>query len=242
MQKLSQVVSVEKPTKQRTERFLTDINKMLQKPDFFNGFNRSYTPVKDEDERLPPENKLVQNNVTLLLPQIVAAMTDLWNISATRDWANCQAKADIEIDGQVVMQGVPATYLLFLEKQLNDLHTLVGNLPVLDSAESWSRDDNDMVYKAQPKQTAKTKKIPKVIVMHPPTKEHPAQTQLVSDDVIVGHWETINTSGAVPVTKKVRLLERIEKMQKAVKYARENANSTQAPDVQTNAILGWITA
>ena len=29
------------------------------------------------------------------------------------------------------------TYLLFLEKQLTDLHTFVKKLPVLDAAESW---------------------------------------------------------------------------------------------------------
>jgi len=32
---------------------------------------------------------------------------------------------------------VPATYLLFLEKQLTDLHTLVSKLPVLDASETW---------------------------------------------------------------------------------------------------------
>lgn len=241
-QKLSQVVAVEKPTKTRVERFITDINKLLQKSDFFSGFNRSYVPIKDDDERMPPENKVVQNNVTTLLPQVITAMTDLWNVSATRDWANCQAKADIEVDGQVVLKDVPATFLLFLEKQLNDLHTLIGNVPVLDSAEIWTRDDNDMTYKAESRQTAKTKKVPKVVVLHPPTDKHPAQTQLVTDDIIVGHWFTTNTSGAMPMTRKVKILERIEKMQKAVKYARENANCTQAPDVQTNTILSWITA
>jgi hypothetical protein len=31
--------------------------------------------------------------------------------TATKDWANCVAKADVKVDGTVLLEGVPATYL-----------------------------------------------------------------------------------------------------------------------------------
>jgi hypothetical protein len=40
--KLNQVVAVEKPTKQRVERAISDIYKALQKPDLFEGHNKKY--------------------------------------------------------------------------------------------------------------------------------------------------------------------------------------------------------
>lgn len=243
MPKLSQIVATEKPTKQRVEKFLTEVNKVVQKGDLFNGFQRVYQPLRDDGERFPPENKHVQQNVATLIPQIVANMADLWNVSATRDVANCSAKADVVVDGQVLMKDAPATFLLFLEKQLNDLHTLVGNFPVLDPAEAWTFDDNASMYKSGTRETAKTRKVPMVITLAPPTKEHPAQTQLLMDDATIGYWHTVGVSGAIPLPKKTRLLEKIEKLQKAVKYAREEANTSPAKEINVaEMILSWVTA
>jgi hypothetical protein len=35
-------------------------------------------------------------------------------------------------------------------------------------------------------------------VLYDATEHHPAQTQLISEDVIVGWWETVKHSGAIP--------------------------------------------
>jgi len=59
----------------------------------------------------------------------------MFDIVATQDWANCQAVADVVVDDQVILAQVPFTHLLFLEKQLLDIQTLVEKLPVLDPAE-----------------------------------------------------------------------------------------------------------
>jgi hypothetical protein len=241
-QKINQVVAVEKPTKQRVYDAVTNINKLIQKQDLFEGFQRTYQPVREDGEKLPPENKIAQQKATDLLTKATKALSELFDISATRDWANCNARADVQVDGQVLLPNAPATFLMFLEKQLTDLHTLVGNLPTLDPAETWAKDENADVYKSPVRLTAKTKKVSKAIVLHPPTKEHPAQTQLVQDDEVVGHWEAVRISGAVPQTKKQMLLERIEKVQRAVKFAHEEANTCAAPDVSAKALLDWIMA
>jgi hypothetical protein len=47
-------------------------------------------------------------------------------------------------------------YLLFLEKQLVDLHTFVKKLPVLDASDSWSYDASADCYATDPVQTVRT--------------------------------------------------------------------------------------
>ena len=81
------------------------------------------------------------------------------------------------------------------------------------------------MYKTQATLTSKTKKVQKPIVLYDATKEHPAQTQLITEDVVIGHWSTVKHSGALPMPKKKKILENIEKLNKAVKFAREEANS-----------------
>jgi translation initiation factor 2B subunit (eIF-2B alpha/beta/delta family) len=58
---------------------------------------------------------------------------------------------------------------------------------------------------------------------------------------VVGYWKTVKFSGAVPAARVRELTERVEKLQKAVKMAREEANSAQAEKVQTgDTVLGWL--
>ena len=49
---------------------------------------------------------------------------------------------------------------------------------------------------------------------------------MVTEDVPVGTWTAVGFSGAIPVDKKRAMLERVEALQKAVKFAREAANNT----------------
>src|SRR5690606_37924291 len=132
-----------------------------------------------------------------------------------------QAKADVVVNGTVILSQVPATYLLFLEKQLTDLHTFVRKLPVLDASETWTFDNSADCWATEPLQTTKTKKIPRNHVKAEATEHHPAQVEVYYEDVIVGHWRTAKFSRALPATRVNELIERVEKLQQAVKFARE---------------------
>jgi hypothetical protein len=48
--------------------------------------------------------------------------------------------------------------------------------------------------------------------------------------VTVGYWRTVKFSGALPAKRVSELLDRVERLQQAVKYAREEANNTEAVD------------
>ena len=125
---------------------------------------------------------------------------------------------------------MPVTYLLFLEKQLVDLHTFVKKLPVLDAAESWVFDASADCWATEPVQTAKTKKIPRNHVKAEATDKHPAQVEVYHEDVAVGYWKTVKFSGALPAKRVNEMLDRIDKLTHAVKFAREEANNVQAAE------------
>jgi hypothetical protein len=234
MAKLNQVIAIEKGIKSRVYGEITDINKVIQKPELFGGFAKEYRKKDDDGEDLPAERKRVQYTAGDLLRQVERLSTELMDVVARKDWTNCAAVADVTVDSQTIIAGAPVTFLLFLEKQLTDLRTLAGNLPVLDEGETWSLDQNSGLYKTEPTQTHRTKKVQKPIVLYPATPEHPAQTHLASEDVIAGFWHLVKHSGAMPKPEKLALLERIEKLLQAVKHGREEANSvdvTEPPPV-----------
>ena len=80
-------------------------------------------------------------------------------------------------------------------------------------------------------------------MLYDATEHHPAQTQLITEDVTTGHWSTVYTSGALPVPRREQLLERIEHLRNAVKRARARANDTEVEKRQIgDAIFGYLFA
>lgn len=229
MPKLNQVLAIEKGTKTRIHEFMTAAYHAFQKPQLFNGHSRVYTKRNEDGEELMPENVRVQNDAKTALAEIALQLTELIDITATKDIANCAAKADIEVDGKLLALQVPATFLLFLEKSLSDMKAEIVKLPELDPAQDWARDEQNQVWRAAPIFTLKTKKVPKVIVKYEATKEHPAQTEILAEDIPVGQWCQTLFSGAVSRQEKRALLDRITKLLDATKVAREKANETDAP-------------
>jgi hypothetical protein len=195
-----------------------------------NGFHKSYQPRDEDGETYPPESQKVQHNATEVLERVAASLAELFDITATKDWTNCNARADVVVDGRALIKDVPATYLLFLEKQLSDLHTFIAKMSELDPGSDWSVDPGTGLYKTDTTMTKRTRKVQRPITLYEATKEHPAQTQLITEDVIAGTWMTIKYSGAMPAPRKKQLLARIEKLSNAVKFAREQANAVEATD------------
>lgn len=228
MAKLNQIIAVEKGVKSRVYGEITEMHKSSQKPELFNGFVKNYRKKDEEGEDYPPEKKKVQMIADTMLTQATKLLTELIDVTAAKDWANCHAFADVEVDGQVLIKDAPVPFLLFLEKQITDLHTFVDKLPTLDETDDWTRDENSGLFKTAAIPTHRTKKVQRPIVLYEATKEHPAQTQMITEDITVGYWDTVKHSGALPVPRKQYLLERVDKLLKAVKYAREQANAAEA--------------
>lgn len=239
--KLNQVLAIEKGVKSRVYGEVTELHKRTQKPEPFNGFSKAYRKKDEEGEEYPPERKRVELVGEDVLRQIARLQTELFDVEASKDYANCSARADVMVGDAVLLHDAPVTHLLFLEKQLVDMRTFIEKLPVLDEGEEWTLDPNSGLYRTEPTTSHRTKKAPRVIVKFPATKEHPAQTELFTEDIIVGWWDTIKHSGALPAPRKQALLERVDTLLKAVKVAREKANDVDCPEVAVGkAIFDYL--
>ena len=241
MPRLNQIIAIQAGKKSQAKDALTEAYHLLQKPDLLSGIARNYKPKDEGGEPQPPENKLVQVKVKDLVGQVTTALVEMFDVVATQDSANCKARANVLVDGHTLLTEVPVTHLLFLEKQLTDLHTFVEKLPILDPAERWAYNTGQDCFASEPFQTNRTKKVPKNHVKYEATKEHPAQVEMYMEDVTVGTWTTIKYSGAIPAAEKNAMLERVRKLQDAVKQAREEANNLEVTRQKVGqTILGYI--
>lgn len=236
--RLNQIIAVEKGVKSRCHQDLTQAHHGLQKQELLSGIARTYTPKDDDGDRLPDENTRVQIRAEEVLQQTGLILTELFDVTATKDWANCEARADVVLpNGEKLLENVPVAYLLFLEKQLVDLHTFVKKLPVLDPAFAWKYDSASDCMVTDSVETLKTKKVMKNHVLAEATDKHPAQIQTYNEDVVVGKWSTVKFSGALEAKRVRTLLTRVEELQKAVKLAREQANMFEVTQQHVGATV-----
>lgn len=239
--RLNQIIALVQGKKTKAQKLLTTVHHVWHK-DRITGITRTYAPKEEDGEVFPPESRIVQLRVSDALRTVQKELEDFLNIVATQEYANTSAKADVIVAGKSILKDVPISVLLFLEKQLIDLRTLATNLPTLSTDRVWELDENKNCYATEPEQTVKTQKKVEVIVKYDATKEHPAQTDLITVDKTIGHWKTIHLSGALPEKERDAIIERIEKLQDAVKVARERANSIEvvSQDNFGKSVLGYV--
>jgi len=230
--RLNQIIAVSSGKKTSCTAAVTELYKTLQKPELFSGLERKYQPLDDEGEKLPSETKIVQKKVGEVLSEVNEHLVDLWNIIAIQEYANCDAKADIKIGDQVIAPAVPVSYMLFLEKQLDNLKSVISKVPVLSSDVKWSKSASDpSVYITETVTATRTKKTPKAFVKAPATDKHPAQVEMFTEDVIVGNWNKVDISGAISIRERDAMLKKVDALRDAVKAAREEANSIEVKKI-----------
>ena len=241
--KLHQVIAIEAGVKSKTFAELTEAHHALQKPAMLSGIARAYQPKDEEGDKLPPENTRVQMRAEEMLKATAEIMTKLFDVTATKNAANCGAKGDVQIGDKKILVDVPVTTLLFLEKQVVSLYTFLQKVPTLDPSEEWEYDSAQDAWSTKVSETTKTKKVLKNHIKADATDKHPAQVETFSEDVIVGTWKTRKFSGAIPAVRHKQLMDRVTELQKAIKYAREYANAAAAPDAKIGeAIFGYLFA
>lgn len=228
MGKLYEVIAVEKGVKSRVYGELTVLDKAAQKPEPFNGFSKNYTPLDEAGEVFPEESKKVTMRAEDVLAQIAKLNTSYFDLEFTKDVANQSASADVVVDGKVIIKKAPVALLLFLEKQVTDIRTMLERMPVLDETKEWSFDTTSSLYRTAVTRTHKTRKTPKVLVKAEATDKHPAQTEVYHEDVVIGHWSTTHLSGAFPLWRRTTLVERLTGLLSAIKVARQRCNDTEA--------------
>lgn len=237
MPKLNQVVAIEKGLKSQTESDITQAYHLIQKPEVFNGLTRAYTPKDEEGERLPSETQNILITAPTLTKEFSAALAKLFDITATKVYGNTGARADIVVDGTTLLEAVPVEYLLFMEKRLQDVLTFVNKLPTLDPAFEWHFDETKGYYATDTTTTYRSKKVYRNHVKAEATDKHPAQVEVYTEDETVGMWSTTKFSGAIPVPLRDSWKGKVIRLQAAVKFAREEANSVHVIDVAIGDVV-----
>lgn len=239
MPKLHQIVALVSGRKNAVHGKLTSTHRWNEKA--IAGAIRTYSPINEDDEKLPNEVNLVQEIVNDKVKSAIDSLVGYWDLVFIQERANTKAVADLSIDGQILMKSVPVSALMFLEKQIIDIKTFVENLPTLPMDREWKFDDNKNCFVTSPVQNIRTKKIKKVLIKYEATENHPAQTEAYDADVTVGTYQTVYLSSAIPVKNKTNLLERISKLIDTIKMAREEANTIEAQDSKEGqSIVNYI--
>ena len=157
------------------------------------------------------------------------------------EWSNQSATADVVVHGQTLIEKAPVTFLLLLEKRLIDYRTLLEKLPTLDISQDWIKDPNSDLYRTEKNTSHKTKKREEDVIIVPATENHPAQWRTRTKDVTIGYWDTVRLSGAIPIPEKKSVLERLDKLIRAVKMARAEANALDATKKEVGeAVFGYL--
>lgn len=233
--KQCEIVAIVKDRKERAKVAMTVAYQTFQKPDLTVGFVKTYRPKIEGDTVFAPERKHIQASVASVLAAVRAPLVTMLDTVRTQDQGNCDAIGNVDaIDGTVSLSlaAVPATHLLFLEKQLVDLLTTAKTIPTLDPSEQWSIDKATGNYRSEGVKSDKQKPVEIPVVVVPPTAEHPAVVHLKKDMVIEGTWEGVKFSGAVPAERKNAIVGRIIALQEAVVKAREQANATEVAQIK----------
>lgn len=256
MRQLHTLIALRDAVKGRKTQAVTALHRESTKVNLYEGLTRSYRPRDADDaETLPTENQNIQVNADTVLNGFVQAVTRDWDLMASVDASNQRAVADVEVPTgektpqgdvvyRVVLRRVPATFLLYLARELDDVYKFVSKLPTLDPAARWTYDENVAANVAEPVETHRTKKVLRNHVKwepQPGNDKHPAQVETFTEDKVVGYWTLVRRSGALSLERKARLLQRIDTFRLAVKEARERANETEVDDREvTRAVFDYL--
>lgn len=241
MPKLHELVAVATGKKSDAQKLVTDLYHQIQKPDLFDGHRKTYRPSEEDGEKLPADSKNPQLDLAKVVDMAREKWRELFDVVMMVDVGNQIAKADIEVDGKVLAKDIPVPTLLFLEKQLGDIKSFIEKLPVPDPSERWAMDEVLNVLAAEPVVTSRTKKVQKPIVLYPATEQHPAQTQMVTEDQLAGYWTTLRYTTRMAAHKRSDALDRVGKLLDAVKVARERANTADVSKREIgSALLGFV--
>ncbi len=233
--KLHQLVAISQGSKKSVQASLTNALHDLKKVELFNGFEKTYQSKEEEEagksvDVFPPESKKVQGNVNATIYTATTVLAKHIDRIVQQDEANTKAKGTLALNGKTF--SVPVVTLIFLEKQLIDLLTIVSAIPTLDPAEDWEFSQAADLYQTAIYQTNKTKKVEEPIILYPHSDKHPAQTQMIKRDVVQGVWNNKKLSAAWPVARKNKVLARITELKEQVVAARELANEIGIDDNQ----------
>jgi len=244
MAKLHELLAAEKTVLAQSAKLFTETTAKLGKSHFWEGFNKTLTlvadsPTKAAIEEAAKEVKLLPTNVADTLAYFVNFWSKSEDLLFSKNVSNQFAKADIIVNGIVLVTDVPVDELMGLEHRLEGLRQMLAQMPTLDASKTWSKaeDLGPNIWRSEPEVTIKTDKTVDAVVLYPATDKFPAQVKEFSKDITIGSFKLIRTSGAVTSVAKSDILSNVDNLIMEVKKARTRANDIEAKSRQIGKTL-----
>ena len=236
MSKLHELLAVEGDLEGTYKKILQETNVNFTKhPDRYFG---QHLRIENFDENAPKEadqHKEMDDTIPSKLEYTAGHIIRYLDAVLQKERTNQDAKADLVVDGVTIAKDIPATFLLGLETKLKNIRNEVyETIPTLAPGIAWDQDESqgpDVYKRRHPDEKFRTKKVMKNHVVAEATKEHPAQVQVYNEDEKVARVITDTWCGMVSPAQKSNLLSRIDKLIRAVKKARQQANTTEVVSV-----------
>ncbi len=248
---LHQLIAVQRGVDEETAKTLGAVKHLLAvggDQDPLTGLSRVYEARSDDPaEALPAQSRRVQITAAELTGRAASALDRLFNLKFTREEGNCNARADVIVDGHVLLTGVPVGFLMFLEAQVGQIVGLIDQIPTLNPADDWSDTAPGLregVWASAPRKTAVSKRLPQVQVLSPAQvidgQKFDPQVRPYETEVTVGWWTTVKYSGQMDPKVQQDMRARAVKVQDALRKAREAANRLEVTDSNATPLLEYV--
>lgn len=234
MGKLHEILAVETDLKANADKLLKEtLHTFTNKAGHFESSDVRFVPDAETTASEAPEIKPMVDTVRDKIKYTAKSYTRYIDSVFQKESANQKAKADLTLeDNTVLVTGVPATVLLGLESKLKEVRAMYETAPTISPGENWEEDASagKGIRKAV-SERVRTAKITEPLVLVQPTKEHPAQVQMVSKDSRIGKVTTTKKTSLFTPGEKAEVLGRVDSLIRSVKKARMRANDTVVDNV-----------
>jgi hypothetical protein len=205
-----------------------------KKTDFFVGRHktlRMFDDARTNEQIGADEFSPIVTTVIDKLNYVWKNLTRLYDTSLQKERTNQDARADLVVNGEIMGEDLPATWLLGMERRLARVRDdLCAKIPTHDPALEWEPDPEkgDNIYRAKHlvvKDRTEKQKTHKAIFQ--PTEHQAGQYESWDENVKVGVFETQYWTSAISPARKSRLLEKLDDVIRACKKARTRANKAE---------------
>ncbi|MCK5535641.1 MAG: hypothetical protein KAI79_02380, partial [Bacteroidales bacterium] len=192
---LHEILAVETGLAETANRTQKETTKTLEnKKTIFTGLLKSHIIFAEEDQNKVQANdiKEVESTVKEQLDYASNEIGRYWDSVYKKEEANQRAKADIIIDGVVLVKNIPSIVLLSMEKKLASLIGMYNAIPTLDASKAWEQDTTypkaNIFRTKHDKETQQSVTVRDFKEISAATKEFKAQMVEVSDVKVVGKF------------------------------------------------------
>lgn len=157
-------------------------------------------------------------------------MAKYYDVVAQKERTNQEARADVKIDGVVIMADMPATFLLGMETKLKAWRAVLEAIPTMAPGVKWvpDTDAGPHIYKIEePVKDVKTAKTVDHKQLPQPNANIPVTYVPIDVNKNIGEYTEWTSTGMISTADKAVLIDRLDKLLQAVKQARMAANDAE---------------